>query len=103
MGKTTHYVPYRFNDMSLADWGRTEIKLVETEMPGLIALRAEYIESKPLKGAYIAGCRNMTIQTAVFIETLVKIGAELQTLRQDQADYIGVKVEGPFEPEKYRY
>jgi adenosylhomocysteinase len=63
--------------MSLADWGRTEIKLAEAEMPGLMALREEYGESKPLKGARIAGCLHMTIQTAVLIETLVELGADV--------------------------
>lgn len=63
--------------MSLADWGRTEIKLAEAEMPGLMALREEYGASKPLKGSRIAGCLHMTIQTAVLIETLVELGAEV--------------------------
>ncbi len=63
--------------MSLADWGRTEIKLAEAEMPGLMALREEYGASKPLKGARIAGCLHMTIQTAVLIETLVELGADV--------------------------
>ena len=65
-------------DMSLADWGRKEIKLAEAEMPGLMALRAEYGPSQPLKGARIAGCLHMTIQTAVLIETLVALGAEVK-------------------------
>ena len=63
--------------MSLADWGRTEIKLAEAEMPGLMALREEYGASKPLKGSRIAGCLHMTIQTAVLIETLVELGADV--------------------------
>ena len=63
--------------MSLADWGRTEIKLAEAEMPGLMALREEFGASKPLKGSRIAGCLHMTIQTAVLIETLVELGAEV--------------------------
>ena len=63
--------------MSLADWGRTEIKLAEAEMPGLMALREEFGASKPLKGARVAGCLHMTIQTAVLIETLVELGAEV--------------------------
>ncbi len=71
------YVPYKVKDMSLADWGRMEINLAEAEMPGLMALREEYGESKPLKGARIAGCLHMTIQTAVLIETLVELGAEV--------------------------
>ena len=77
MSETTQYVPYKVKDMSLADWGRTEIKLAEAEMPGLMALREEYGESKPLKGARIAGCLHMTIQTAVLIETLVELGADV--------------------------
>ena len=71
------YVPYKVKDMSLADWGRTEIKLAEAEMPGLMALREEFGASKPLKGSRIAGCLHMTIQTAVLIETLVELGAEV--------------------------
>lgn len=77
MSETTQYVPYKVKDMSLADWGRTEIKLAEAEMPGLMALREEFGASKPLKGARIAGCLHMTIQTAVLIETLVELGAEV--------------------------
>src|SRR5687767_14651089 len=65
-------------DLSLADWGRKEIRLAEAEMPGLMALRAEYGPSQPLKGARIAGCLHMTIQTAVLIETLVALGAEVK-------------------------
>jgi len=68
---------YKVKDISLADWGRKEIQLAEAEMPGLMALRKEYGESKPLKGARIAGCLHMTIQTAVLIETLVELGAEV--------------------------
>lgn len=68
---------YKVKDISLADWGRKEIELAEAEMPGLMALREEYGESKPLKGARIAGCLHMTIQTAVLIETLVELGAEV--------------------------
>ncbi|WP_215222871.1 adenosylhomocysteinase [Echinicola shivajiensis] len=71
------YVKYKVKDISLAEWGRKEIKLAEAEMPGLMALRAEYGASKPLKGARIAGCLHMTIQTAVLIETLVELGAEV--------------------------
>ena len=71
------YVPYKVKDISLADWGRKEIHLAEAEMPGLMALREEYGESKPLAGARIAGCLHMTIQTAVLIETLVALGAEV--------------------------
>ena len=73
----TNYMPYKVKDMSLADWGRKEIQLAEAEMPGLMSLRAEYGESKPLKGARIAGCLHMTIQTAVLIETLVELGADV--------------------------
>jgi len=73
----TTYVPYKVKDITLADWGRKEIGLAEAEMPGLMALRAEFGPSKPLKGARIAGCLHMTIQTAVLIETLVELGAEV--------------------------
>jgi adenosylhomocysteinase len=69
---------YKVKDMSLADWGRKEIELAEAEMPGLMSLREEYGNSKPLKGARIAGCLHMTIQTAVLIETLVHLGAEVR-------------------------
>ncbi len=68
---------YRVRDMSLAEWGRKEIAIAETEMPGLMALRAEYGAQKPLKGARVAGCLHMTIQTAVLIETLKELGAEV--------------------------
>lgn len=71
-------LPYKVKDISLADWGRKEIKLAEDEMPGLMSLRKEYGSKKPLKGARIAGCLHMTIQTAVLIETLVELGAEVQ-------------------------
>jgi len=73
----TNYIPYKVKDISLAEWGRKEIKMAEAEMPGLMALRQEYGESKPLAGARIAGCLHMTIQTAVLIETLVELGAEV--------------------------
>jgi len=69
---------YKVADMSLAEWGRTEIKMAEHEMPGLMALRTEYGEQQPLKGARIAGCLHMTIQTAVLIETLTALGAEVR-------------------------
>ncbi|MGB2460436.1 MAG: adenosylhomocysteinase [Flavobacteriaceae bacterium] len=75
--KTTSYVPYKVKDIALAEWGRKEIELAEAEMPGLMALREEYGESQPLKGARIAGCLHMTIQTAVLIETLTALGAEV--------------------------
>lgn len=68
---------YKVKDISLADWGRKEIRLAEAEMPGLIALRKEFGKDKPLKGARIAGCLHMTIQTAVLIETLIELGAEV--------------------------
>ncbi len=74
---TTTYVPFKVKDIALADWGRKEIELAEAEMPGLMALREEYGNSKPLKGARIAGCLHMTIQTAVLIETLVELGADV--------------------------
>lgn len=70
--------PYKVKDMSLAAWGRKEIELAEAEMPGLMALRDEYGASQPLKGARIAGCLHMTIQTAVLIETLTHLGAEVR-------------------------
>ena len=75
--KTIPYVPYKVKDLSLAAWGRKEIELAEAEMPGLMSLREEYGKEKPLKGARIAGCLHMTIQTAVLIETLVALGAEV--------------------------
>jgi adenosylhomocysteinase len=71
------YVQYKVKDISLAEWGRKEITLAEAEMPGLMALREEFGAQKPLKGARIAGCLHMTIQTAVLIETLVELGAEV--------------------------
>jgi len=75
--KTIPYVPYKVKDISLAEWGRKEIELAEAEMPGLMSLREEYAAEQPLKGARIAGCLHMTIQTAVLIETLVALGAEV--------------------------
>ena len=75
--KTLPYVPFKVKDMSLAEWGRKEIELAEAEMPGLMSLREEYKDRQPLKGARIAGCLHMTIQTAVLIETLVALGAEV--------------------------
>ena len=71
-------VQFKVKDISLADWGRKEIHLAEAEMPGLISIREEYAASQPLKGARIAGCLHMTIQTAVLIETLIALGAEVQ-------------------------
>lgn len=75
--KSVKFIQYKVKDISLAEWGRKEIKLAEAEMPGLMALRDEYGASQPLKGARIAGCLHMTIQTAVLIETLVALGAEV--------------------------
>ena len=77
MSNTTEKMSYKVKDISLADWGRKEIKLAEAEMPGLMSLREEYGASKPLAGARIAGCLHMTIQTAVLIETLVELGADV--------------------------
>ena len=70
-------LPYKVADMSLAEWGRKEIMLAENEMPGLMALREKYGAQKPLAGARIAGCLHMTIQTAVLIETLTELGAQV--------------------------
>ncbi len=75
--KTIAYIPYKVKDISLASWGRKEIELAEAEMPGLMSLRKEYKDSQPLKGARIAGCLHMTIQTAVLIETLQALGADV--------------------------
>ncbi|MFT4062349.1 MAG: adenosylhomocysteinase [Edaphocola sp.] len=71
-------LPYKVADISLAEWGRKEIRLAEAEMPGLMSIRAEYADQQPLKGARIAGCLHMTIQTAVLIETLIALGAEVR-------------------------
>ena len=73
----TERLPYKVKDISLADWGRREIKIAENEMPGLMSLREKYGQTKPLTGARIAGCLHMTIQTAVLIETLVELGADV--------------------------
>ena len=75
--KTIPFVPFKVKDIALADWGRKEIILAEAEMPGLMALREEYKNEQPLKGSRIAGCLHMTIQTAVLIETLVELGADV--------------------------
>lgn len=75
--ETIPYIPYKVKNIALADWGRKEIELAEAEMPGLMSLRKEYKETQPLKGARIAGCLHMTIQTAVLIETLVALGADV--------------------------
>lgn len=77
MSTQVEYIPYKVKDISLAEWGRKEIRLAEAEMPGLMAIRKEYGPQQPLKGARIAGCLHMTIQTAVLIETLVELGAEV--------------------------
>ncbi|MDX1909283.1 MAG: adenosylhomocysteinase [Bacteroidia bacterium] len=73
----TQFIPYKVKDIAQAEWGRKEIRLAEAEMPGLMALREKYRDSKPLAGARIAGCLHMTIQTAVLIETLAELGAEV--------------------------
>ena len=78
MATITTALPYKVKDMGLAEWGRKEIELAETEMPGLMALRTKYGPTQPLKGARIAGCLHMTIQTAVLIETLTALGAEVR-------------------------
>jgi adenosylhomocysteinase len=75
--KTVPYTAYKVKDISLADWGRKEIELAEAEMPGLMSLREEYKNEQPLKGARIAGCLHMTVQTAVLIETLISLGADV--------------------------
>lgn len=75
--KTAPYTAFKVKDISLAEWGRKEIELAEAEMPGLMSLREEYKDEQPLKGARIAGCLHMTIQTAVLIETLTALGAEV--------------------------
>ena len=72
---SSNRMKYKVRDIKLAEWGRKEIKLAEAEMPGLMSLRAEFGKTKPLKGARIAGCLHMTIQTAVLIETLTELGA----------------------------
>ena len=77
MSTAETYIPYKVKDISLAEWGRKEINMAEAEMPGLMALREEFGASKPLAGARIAGCLHMTIQTAVLIETLVALGADV--------------------------
>ena len=77
MSSSKTYIPFKVKDISLADWGRKEMNLAEAEMPGLMSLREEYGDTKPLKGARIAGCLHMTIQTAILIETLQALGAEV--------------------------
>jgi adenosylhomocysteinase len=76
--KVKEKLPYKVKDIGLADFGRKEIRLAEAEMPGLMALREEYADEQPLKGARIAGCLHMTVQTAVLIETLIELGADVQ-------------------------
>lgn len=78
MSTETMSLPYKVKDISLAEWGRKEIRLAEAEMPGLMAIRNKYKSEQPLKGARIAGCLHMTIQTAVLIETLADLGAEVR-------------------------
>jgi len=75
--KKNDQLPFKVKDISLAEWGRKEIALAEAEMPGLMSIRKEYASAKPLKDARIAGCLHMTIQTAVLIETLIDLGAEV--------------------------
>ncbi|MCY4098531.1 MAG: adenosylhomocysteinase, partial [Rhodospirillales bacterium] len=75
---TAGHRDFKVADLGLADWGRREIEIAETEMPGLMAIRDEYAGQKPLDGARIAGCLHMTIQTAVLIETLLELGAEVR-------------------------
>ena len=75
--KTVPHVSYKVKDIALAEYGRREIELAEAEMPGLMSLREEYKNEQPLKGARIAGCLHMTIQTAVLIETLIELGAQV--------------------------
>src|SRR6202045_1420368 len=78
MASTTTTQDFKVKDLSLAEWGRKEISMAEDEMPGLMAIREEFGTSKPLKGARIAGCLHMTIQTAVLIETLTTLGAPVR-------------------------
>ncbi|HOA95596.1 MAG TPA: adenosylhomocysteinase, partial [Quisquiliibacterium sp.] len=76
--KNPQFADFKVADLSLADWGRKEIRIAETEMPGLMAIREEYAASQPLKGARITGSLHMTIQTAVLIETLTALGAQVR-------------------------
>lgn len=76
--QTQERLPYKVKDINLAEWGRKEIKMAEAEMPGLMSVREEYADQQPLKGARIAGCLHMTVQTAVLIETLIELGAEVR-------------------------
>jgi adenosylhomocysteinase len=77
-GTMVDNMPYKVKDMSLAEWGRKEIEIAEKEMPGLVSLRHKFGKAKPLKGARITGSLHMTIQTAVLIETLVELGADVR-------------------------
>ena len=77
MNNKVEMLQYKVKDIGLAEWGRKEINLAEAEMPGLMQIREEYSKLKPLEGARIAGCLHMTIQTAVLIETLIDLGAEV--------------------------
>src|SRR3954462_6479582 len=77
MNSRTEFPAYKVADITLAEWGRKEIAIAEKEMPGLMSIRAEYKAKQPLKGARIAGCLHMTIETAVLIETLIALGAEV--------------------------
>ena len=77
MDQKTTFPAYKVKDIKLAEWGRKEISMAEKEMPGLMSLRTQYGAKQPLKGARIAGCLHMTIETAVLIETLVALGAEV--------------------------
>ena len=78
MNPTATSEDYKVKDIALADWGQKEISLAENEMPGLMSIREEYKAEQPLKGARIAGCIHMTIQTAVLIEALIELGAEVR-------------------------
>ena len=97
LDRTTDYV---VKDLSLADFGRAEINIAETEMPGLMALRQEFGASQPLKGARITGSLHMTIQTAVLIETLTALGAQVGPPDMDsqQGDYVSCGARAMFEP-----
>ncbi|MGL6043652.1 MAG: adenosylhomocysteinase, partial [Sandaracinobacteroides sp.] len=78
MSTAPAFADFAVADLTLSGWGRKEIRIAETEMPGLMALRAEFGETRPLQGARVAGCLHMTIQTAVLIETLTALGAEVR-------------------------
>ena len=108
MGREAVMADYVVKDIALAAWGRKEIAIAEAEMPGLMAIRKEYGKAQPLKGARIAGCLHMTIQTAVLIETLTALGAEVRWAScnifstQDHAaavveDHVGIAAVAPLE------